>query len=177
MKKVSAALIAWSGISCLIAQPAHIEISQLFGECFPQYAANSNVLDLYTLPNLESDHYQVPYRENWLIPYLKSSGFTRVIEIGQIRATSSEILQQCSVQPNTELTLQAGETVDYLYYLGEGFAKVVLHGSECHMFIDDDEIVRYPNVQAWIRVLYADGTSPGWLLHDGTQTKNVGVLC
>ncbi|MEZ5490098.1 MAG: hypothetical protein R3F50_07240 [Gammaproteobacteria bacterium] len=177
MKKVSAVLVALSGISSLSGQPAHIEVSQLFGECFPQFASNSDVLELYLLPDLEAEGIQVPYRENWLIPYTELAGLTRVIETGEVRATSPETLHQCNVQSATEVTLRVGETADYLYCLGAGYAKVAVHDLECNMFIDDDEILSSPDIQAWIRVLWADGTSPGWLLLDGSQTKSVGVLC
>lgn len=176
MMIASAAFIAWASMSILIARPAQIQIPRLFGECFPQYASNSSSLKLYTLPDLESDIVQLPYKENWLIPYSKSSGVTRVVEIGQVRVSSPEVLQ-CSSQSPSEISLQAGELVDYLYYLGEGYANVAVQGLECYMFIENDEVVRYPVVQVWIRVLYADGSSPGWLLNDFTQTKNVGVLC
>lgn len=178
MSKASVILLSAGFISYSFAQPALLEIPQLLGECFPQYSANSNTLKLFQEPNLNSRPIHIQYQEDWLIPYQKSSAMTRVLATGQVQVSKREKLRQCSSSPaDNEVFVEAGDTLTYLYYLGEGFAKVQSDLYECELFIDDDEVLEHPIIQAWIKVLYRDGTSPGWLLHSGDQTSYVRMLC
>jgi len=178
MKKLSTTFLIIITADLVSAQPAVLEVAGLFGECIPQYASVSDSLILYRAPDLNSDEIQISYGTGWVIPYVKSSGITRVLSFGEVRAIRGEALQQCDNLPQSDsFEVKSGEIVTYLYYLGEGYSKVRIGEVDCLMFVDDDEVIQFPNIQAWIKVLHEDGSSPGWLLNDGTQTKNTGTRC
>ncbi len=178
MIKLSASLLALFIPFAALAQQAAMELAGLFGECTPIYAAADDTLTLHESPNLESAQHEIPYREGWKVPYVRSDGLTRVISFGEIELASEETLMNCDVLPeNGQMRLNRGDLVTYLYYLGEGFAKVRVRGSECELDIADAKVSVHPDVQPWIKVLYRDGTSPGWLLNNGTQTVTAGLRC
>jgi hypothetical protein len=183
MRIASAKLPALIAVSCLHltsanAQSALLEVQGLFGECIPQFASVTDSLYLYLTPNLEADARRIEYGENWHIPYIKSSGQTRVLSFGEVKALATEELEQCTISNSGRSpTILPGQTAIYLHDIAEGVSQVRIGEVECQMFIGDDEIVERPSVQSWIKVLYADGSSPGWLHNDGTQTKIVGVRC
>jgi hypothetical protein len=88
----------------------------------------------------------------------------------------------CAVPPTDgPPELVNGEVVQYLYYLGEGFGEIRFRGGQCQAQVEDDfghfEPIALPDVQIWLKVFFGDGTSPGWLLHDGSQTQVADVLC
>lgn len=164
------------------AQPAALELKGVFGECRPVYAAKENRLFLYQQPDLESAQLELPYREGWRIPAPKSEGLTRVLSIGALRVIEPDPDMICRVKPTSGvLGLVEGEVVEYLYYVGEGFGEIRYRGAQCQAEVDPGlkhfEPIRAPQVQVWLRVFFKDGSSPGWLLHDGAQTRVVKVLC
>ena len=160
------------------SQPAVLEVPGLFGECIPIYAAAKDMLFLHETPNLDSAQYKILYGEHWKIPYVKSEGLTRIITFGEIETIEEETLMNCDVLPeNGETQMITGDSATYLYYLGEGIAKVRARGAVCDLDIADARILSYPDVQPWLKVLFQDGSSPGWLLNDGAQTINAGLRC
>lgn len=176
--KVSAPLFVLCSPISALAQQALLEVPGLFGECHPIYAAASDSLSLYESPNLNSVQHEISYKQGWQIPYKKSEGLTRVISSGEVELASDKVLGNCDVVPdNGQLQLTAGQRVTYLFYLSEGFAKVRVNGSTCTLDIIDDPVLKYPDVQPWLRVLFRDGTSPGWLLNNGEQTIDAGIRC
>jgi hypothetical protein len=161
-----------------IAQQAVFEASGLFGECLPIYASAGQTLTLYQSPDLDSERMVIPYGEDWNIPYIKSEGLTRVISFGKVELLSEQNLLSCNPLPEGGQTqLSAGEQLTYMYYLGEGMAKVRFGDSICEMDIIDARVLAFPDVQSWIKVLYRDGSSPGWLMNDGIQTTVAGLRC
>lgn len=156
-------------------QTAIMEVPGVFGELIPIYAAVEDVLFLHETPNLESALREVPYGKQWKIPYVKSEGLTRIITFGEIEVTEEETLTNCVPFPeNGETQMTSGDIATYLYYLGEGIARVRAKDAVCELDIADARILSYPEVQSWLKVLFRDGSSPGWLLNDGTQTINAG---
>ncbi len=71
--------------------------------------------------------------------------------------------------------------MEYLYYHSEGFGEIRVRGGQCQAEVAESlghfELVRPPYVQIWFKVFFEDGSSPGWLLHDGTQMRVVDVRC
>ncbi|MCI5106351.1 MAG: hypothetical protein MRY76_06545 [Pseudomonadales bacterium] len=161
-----------------IAQQAVYEVPGLFGECLPIYASAGQTLTLYQSPDLDSERMVIPYGEGWNIPYIKSERLTRVISFGEVELLSDQNLLSCEPLPEGGQTqLSAGERLTYMYYLGEGMAKVLFGDSVCGMDIIDARVLAFPDVQPWIKVLYRDGSSPGWLSNDGSQTTVAGLRC
>lgn len=181
MRILSALLLSNLGVAA-IAQPAAFEVNGVFGECAPVYAAEANRILLYQKPDLDSPQFELPYREGWRIPAPKQKGLTRVLSVGTLRVTEPDPDMSCRVKPVVgKLGLVEGELVDYLYYLGEGFGAIRFRGAQCEAEVDTGlnhfEQVRPPKVQVWLKVFFEDGSSPGWLLHDGTQTRVVKIQC
>ena len=182
MKRRSYVLTALGVSSPLWAQPAALEASGVFGECNPVNAAVGDELRLHREPNAESEQLVIPYRQGWRVVAPKREGLTRVLTIGVLRVIEPDERMTCSVEPQEgPSSLASGETVEYLYYLGEGFGQIRFRGAQCSAEVVEElghfAVIRLPEVQVWLRVFYADGTSPGWLLHDGTQTRVVDVEC
>ena len=164
------------------AQPAELEVQGVFGECLPIWAAARDGLELYRKPDLRAERVQIPYREGWEIPAPKPDGVTRVLNIGNLRVRRPDPRMYCSTPPREgPAELIEGENVEYLYYVGEGFGEIRFRGGQCQAQVDDQfglfEPIELPVVQVWLKVFFADGTSPGWLLHDGSQTRVAGVRC
>jgi hypothetical protein len=174
-----------AGLSCssaLWAQPAVIEFSGILGECNPIYAAVQDELRLYREPNLESEEIAIPYRAGWRIEAPRHEGLTRVLEIGSLRVTEPDEEMRCSVPPQEgPETLVPGEIVEYLFYRGEGVGEIRFRGAQCSAEVVEDyehfELIKLPVIQAWFHIFNADGTSPGWLLFDGTQIQVARVEC
>lgn len=175
-----AAALVISGL--VAAQPAVLEEPGVFGECLPVLAAVADELRLYREPDLESPQVVVPFQAGWRIEAPKHEGLTRVVRAGSLRTTEPDENMICPVEAQSGPSIpEEGELVEYLYYLGEGFGEIRFRGARCHAEVVEDlghfEVVSLPETQAWLRVFHADGTSPGWLLHDGTQTRVVRVEC
>jgi len=172
----------FSLVSTTVGQPAEFEVQGIFGECIPVYAATQDELHLYKDANLNSMQLTIPFRDGWKIEAPKKEGKTRVLERGQLRVSSQDPSMYCSVEPNTgPVALVEGEIVDYLFYRGEGFGEIQFRGAMCAARVYEDfghfEILGYPDVQVWLKIFNADGTSPGWLFHDNSQTRPVDVQC
>lgn len=164
------------------AQQAELEVPGVFGECNPVYAAAKDGLSLYRRPDLRSERIEIPYRAGWRIPAPKGDGLTRVVRVGTLRVIEPDDRMYCSVAPTDgPAQLLVGETVEYLYYVGEGFGEIRFRGGQCEAEVIDAlghfEPIELPDVQVWLRVYFTDGSSPGWLYHDGSQTRVVDVLC
>lgn len=164
------------------AQPAELEIRGVFGECGPVWTAARDGLTLHRRPDLRSERVEVPYREGWQVPAEKRDGLTRVLRVGTLEVIKPDPLLHCSIPPKDgPAQLVVGETVDFLYYRGEGFGEIRFRGGQCQAQVAEDfgifRLVRPPEVQAWLKVLFRDGTSPGWLFHDGSQTRVARIIC
>lgn len=164
------------------AQSAALEIKGVFGECIPVYAANSDRLVLHKSPDLNSAQVEIQYQVGWRIPAPKVEGLTRVLRVGTLRVTEPDRGMYCRVAPTDGAPeLVAGEVVEYLHYAGEGFGEIRFRGAQCQAEVDPTlnhfETIQSPEVQVWLKVFFKDGSSPGWLFHDGTQTKVFDVLC
>jgi len=163
-----------------MAQEAVYEFQGVFGECYPHYSSRFDSLNLYSKPNIDSKKQTISYGVNWEIPY--KGGVTRVIKLGTLIAKQEYKLAYCTpALKEDEQKIIVGEEVKYTYYTGEGYGKVLYKGSHCSAPVDEGfdifETITYPKVQVWIKVLYKDGSSPGWLLKDGSQEKFVRIEC
>ena len=164
------------------AQQAELEVHGVFGECNPVHAAAQDGLTLYRKPDLRSKRIEIPYREGWRIPAPKRDGLTRVLQIGALRVTGPNDRMYCTVPPTSgQAKLRLGEIVEYLYDVGEGFGEIRVRGGQCQAYVaemlDHFEVIRLPDVQVWLNVYFADGSSPGWQFYDGSQTRVAGVRC
>lgn len=171
-------------LACCVThgQPAEFEVDGIFGECIAIHAAATDGLVLHTEPDLRSEQIQIPYRRDWEIPYLKAQGMTRVLRIGAAKVVRPDTLDDCDApSEGGSVSLVLGETVEYLTRLGEGRGQIRVRGSICRANLNQSfgafEVIQEPQIQWWLRVLYGDGSSPGWLLHDDTQTRLAGVRC
>lgn len=164
------------------AQPAALEVGEVFSECNPVYAASSGKLVLYKKPDLESQQVVIPYQAGWKILAPKREGLTRVLRVGTLKTTAPDPDMFCRVAPDEGPGRPIeNEMVEYLYYVGEGFGEIRFRGAECQAEVDPMlkhfELIRAPEVQLWLKVFFGDGTSPGWMFFDGTQTEVVDVEC
>lgn len=164
------------------AQPAELEVRGVFGECIPVWAAAQEGLTLYASPDLRSEQKTIPYGEGWYIPAPKQEGLTRVIKTGTLRVMEPDERMYCRVRPESGPdALVSGELVELLYPVGEGFGEIRFRGAQCQAAVNLQlgkfETIKAPEVQVWLRVFYGDGTTAGWLLHDGTQTRVADVRC
>jgi hypothetical protein len=154
----------------------------VFGECLRDWVALTDTLTLYKRADLRSERVTVPYRKGWRIPTERRDGLTRVLRIGALEVIKADPGLRCSIPPTEgPAQLVAGETVDYLYYLGEGFGEIGLRGGQCQALVAEDfgmfRLVRAPEVNVWLKVLFRDGTSPGWLFDDGSQAGVARIIC
>ena len=166
----------------LWAQPAALEVPGVFGECNPVHAALNDELRLHQRPDLESAERVIPFRQGWRVLAPKPEGLTRVLSIGALRVIEPDEQMYCKLEPQDgPASLLPGETVEYLYYLGEGFGEIRFRGAQCSASVVEDfghfATLRLPEIQVWLRVFHADGTSPGWLLDDRSQTRVAGIEC
>ncbi len=173
-------LLLMSGVNW--AQDAVHEEPRIFGECLPHYASGQDSLFLYNLPNKKSQTKIIPYGVDWKIPFSLKDGLTRVISVGKLKTKEQALATQCEpTLPDNERVIYKNEIVDYLYYTSEGYGRVSIKGSQCEVPVDEGfglfEVITFPEVQVWQRVLFKDGSSPGWLLLDGSQTKVSGIEC
>ena len=173
MKRLLIIIAVVSVPSAVQAQPAVIEMKGVIWELVVSHVANSDSLRLHRAPDLRAETVEIPYRKGWRIPVSARNGLTRVLSVGKLRVTNPDEEMSCSVEATEgPKGLVQGELVDYLRYLGEGYGEIRFRGGTCPAEVDERlghfELIRSPEVQRWYPVLYADGTSPGWLLHDGT---------
>jgi len=163
-------------IHLAFAQPAVLELPGVRGERTTPFVSIQNELHLHKQPNLESATVVIPYNVGWRVPTSARQGLTRILTIGELRVTNPDEELRCStVATEGPSTLVHGETVEYVRYLGEGFGEIRFRGANCEAEVIPKlghfELVVPPVVQAWLPVYFADGTSPGWLLNDGTQVR------
>ena len=168
--------------SAASGQQAELEVPGVLGECMPVHATAQDGLILYRRPDLRSERIEIPYQSGWRIPAPKRDGLTRVLRIGELRVIEPDERMSCAVTPTDgPARLIVGETVEFLFYVGEGFGRIRFRGGQCEAQVveklDYFEAIRLPDVQVWLKVYFADGSSPGWLLHDGSQTRVADVLC
>jgi len=176
-------IVILAGYSAAIgSQPAEIEVDGVFGECIPVHAATGDELHLYREPDLRSQPITIPYQVGWRVEAPKAQGITRVLRIGSLKVIEPDDRMYCEIEPlDGPAELIEGEVVEHMYGVGEGYGAIRFRGGECFAQVHESfghfEAIKVPEVMVWLRVFYADGTSPGWLLHDGSQTRVADVLC
>ena len=125
-------------------------------------------IELHTRPDLRAPERSIPYQPGWRIPFGETLVRTlEVTEASTAKAGTVEVL--CERLEPRQLTLAAGEPWTYLQqgYEGRGMARI--QGQVCEVPVLSREDVfgaklKRPLAQWWVQLLYADGTSPGWLL-------------
>ena len=158
-------------------QPAELELQRsLIFECAPTFSASGDQLVLYREPDLRSERRVIPYGTGWRIPAPRSEMIARILKIGQLRVVEPDPEMRCTVPDGGDRPeLVPGDIVEYLHRRGEGRGQIRVSSVECTVRAYEDfgffEMLEEPEVQLWLRVFFADGTSPGWLLNDGSQTR------
>ncbi len=144
------------------------------GEGVPSFVAKSDELRLHTSPRSASPSKIITYRNGWKVPFDES--IYRTIEsVILVVKQAKELSIQCD---RTNLSLfdtaalyqfKEGEKVENLQYSGEGLSVARVNGEVCLVPLEFEVETfgaqeEFPVTEWWVRVLYADGTSPGWLL-------------
>ena len=157
---------------CREVDAEEMTVDGVFGECLPIMAATQDGLVLHTKPRKDSATRTIYFRREWKIVYSKRRGLTRVVKRGSVRALRD--LDNCG-------GIREGEVGEYLYYRGEGVAVLKFNEITCrgetYYGSEDFEVIELPEIEAWLPVYFRDGSSPGWILFDDPQMKNVGVEC
>ena len=148
-----------------VAEEAQYERRGWPGEGRPVLIAKHNHLRLHREPNTDSPVCTIPYRIGWRIPIIDSI-------IRTIRSVDLFAKNEGSIEVYCDslerVTLEAGEKLRYLQYRAEGWVMAILRGKVCRVpvFIEEEvfgEVTEGPEVEWWVRVVYGDGSSPGWL--------------
>lgn len=125
-------------------------------------------IELHTGPDLRTPERSIPYQAGWRIPFGETLVRTLdAIEASTISAGTVDVL--CERPDPRQMKLAQGEPWTYLQQRGEGRGTARIQGQVCEVPIFNREDIfgttlRRPVVQWWVQLLYADGTSPGWLL-------------
>ncbi len=150
------------------AQESVFELKTWPGEGRPVLIAKHSRLALYSLRDLRSASVSVPYQAGWKIPFGNSVLRTlRAVEAHTV--TGGAIDVWCDGSGMQRLDLAAGEPWTYLQYAAEGSVTARIQNRICQLPVYAEEAIfgrdlPQPDVQWWVQVLYADGSSPGWLI-------------
>ena len=159
-----------------------LEVDGVFGECRAVLGAVEDSLTVHEQPNRAAATRVIPYKKGWEVSYVKREGKTQILSLGVVRVQKPGATYSCRKRERVTFdALNVGDRIEYLHYVGEGYARVRVGDTICDTDLQDRseylEVLELPKVDVWIRVLYADGSSPGWLLNDNTQTRVAGVEC
>ena len=177
-----AALLALAMPISALATETPLEVDGIFGECRAVLGAVEDSLTLHKDPDRFAGTRVIPYKKGWEVLYTKREGKTQILELGAVRVRKLGAEFFCRESEKAAFDgLEIGDTIEYLHYLGEGYARVRVDGKTCDTDLASRseylEVLEQPEIDIWIRVLYGDGSSPGWLLDDNTQTRVAGVEC
>ena len=125
-------------------------------------------IELHAGPDLRAPGRSIPYQRGWRVPFGET--LVRTLEAAEartIKAGSVDVV--CERSEPKQMDLAAGERWTYLQQRGEGRGMARIQGQVCEVPVFNREDVfgstlSKPRVQWWVQFLYADGTSPGWLL-------------
>ena len=152
----------------VVAQTSVFELKASPGEGRPVLIAKHARLDLYSSPDLRSAPVSVSYRVGWKIPF--SDSLLRTLRAVEAKAVASgSIAVWCEGSGMQRLEIHAGDSWTYLQYAAEGFVTARVQDKICQLPAYTEEAIfgrdlPQPDVQWWVQVTYADGSSPGWLL-------------
>jgi hypothetical protein len=158
-------------------QPAEREFDGANWECVPTFAAVDDQLMLYREPDMRSEPVVIPYGVDWKVPVDMRNAITRVLSFGTLRVKEQDEEMYCPVQPSGSKPETApGDLLELVWWQGrrEGDALVKIDDAECIVRAGNPqlfELIEAPETQEWVRVLFADGTSPGWLHIDLTRVS------
>ena len=161
--------------SPVAAQEAIFEQHTSGGEGRPVLIAKQDGLQVYSAPDLRSSVHLIPYRTGWLIPF--NDTLLRTLQRGENAIVKSGVFDvRCKESGRERMSVRAGEIWIYLQYRAEGMVTAQIQGKICTLpaFIETEifgEKILRPTIQWWVKVSYADGSSPGWLLVDDDQVK------
>ncbi|MEO0852859.1 MAG: hypothetical protein AAFY15_05070 [Cyanobacteria bacterium J06648_11] len=177
-----AALIALATPLSALSAEALLQVDGVFGECRAVLGAVEDSLTLHKEPDRSAATRVIPYKKGWEVLYTKRDGKTQILELGVVRVQKLGAKYSCRENERAVFdALEVGDRIEYLHYVGEGYARVRVDGKTCDTDLEDRaeylEVMENPKIDVWIRVLYGDGSSPGWLLDDNTQTRVAGVEC
>ena len=89
---------------------------------------------------------------------------------------SGDVEAWCEGTGSQRLTISAGESWSYLQYRAMGFVMARIQGKICVILAYTEESIfgqnlPQPEVQWWVAVESADGSSLGWLLVSDDQAR------
>lgn len=121
-------------------------------------------------PDLRAPVRSIPYERGWAIPY-RATLVRTLAEVDLVTVGAGTLDAVCDDTGREQLAVEAGESWTYLQRRGEGRIMARIQGRSCMVrayFREEifGELASEPPIQWWVEVLYADGTSPGWLLVD-----------
>lgn len=178
LKHVRFSVLVLTAYSAAVwSQPAEREFNGANWECSPTFSAVDDQLVLYREPDLRSETVVVPYGIGWRVPVDMRNAITRVLRFGTLRVIKLDEEMYCPVEPTGSNPETApGDLLELVWWQGqrEGDALVKIGDAECIVRAANPQLfdhVAAPETQEWVRVLFADGTSPGWLHNDLTQVS------
>ncbi len=135
-------------------------------EGIPVLINNSNELSVYSVPSKTSPLRKIRYGMDWRIPFDRS--FQRTIKATSI-VVAEDGVTDIHCGSSEAFQFRKGQTITYLQYQAEGYGLVKVDGRTCSVpVVSEGQIFgrefEPPVVEWWVRVTYADGTSPGWIL-------------
>ena len=162
------------GCSCLLVgntTAAEFETKSWPGEGVPVLIARTDSLILRQSPRTESPTIAVPYREGWKVPFDESIHRTLKSQIIVVKRTKAI---EISCGKSVTYTFTEGEEIEYLQYVAEGYSAARVGGRVCLVPFEFEvetfgSDLEQPDTEWWVRVIYGDGTTPGWLLVEDGQ--------
>ena len=168
------------GLLCSISNvgasaAAEFETESWPGEGVPVLIAVKDNLLLYTQPRSDAATRSIPYKAGWRVPFDETIYRTVRSSWIEVKNTGT-VLIWCNEDRSQRF--MAGDTIEYLQYRAEGTILARIEGEICEvpLYLEEDVFgTEYddPTTEWWTRVIYRDGSSPGWLLTtDGQVSLN-----
>ncbi len=159
-------------LNSAVIYAASFETNTWPGEGRPTLISKKNNLLLFARPDAVSERIEIPYENGWLIPFDKSRLQTLKSDTLVVKKPETRQIW-CGQLENVQFKM--GDEVEVLQYRAEGVYTSRLDGRLCEIPIygKDNLFGKLPEpvVNWWVRFIYADGSSPGWLLVEHDQVK------
>ena len=135
------------------------------GEAGVGFVTTRPGLWVYARPDRSSSRRRVPFQTGWRVAFDECRARTlKGIDI----STTAPVDATCG---DDRVRVEAGTTLRYLQYEGEGWGAVRVNGRVCSVDlsrrgfagVDSQAPSLGPITEAWIRVIHADRTLVGWL--------------
>ena len=165
-------LLTWIP-SAVLAQEAIFEYGGWPGEGGPVLIAKRSDLVIHARPDLRPPAKRISYHRGWRIQI--ADNLVRTLKEEHLTTVGAGAIEAyCDGDELVHLTLKAGEPWTYYQYRAEGVVWARIQDRNCQVPVYTEESIfgndlPQPEVQWWVQIKYADGSSPGWLLVDEDQ--------